>query len=83
MTRNDDEHSILIDNFINLYVLLFDSTSKQGASKIFLHPDLVAHPARLEVIFTLPPERVSELSILGEQMSSAAADKFGVDGRSI
>ena len=81
MTRNDDEPSSFIDNFINCYVLLFDLTSNQDVSENFRYPELVAHPLRLEVILTLPPEHVSELSELGK--SSVAVDKFGVVGRNI
>ena len=47
------------------------------------HPKLVGEPLRLELNFTFHLKHVSELVLLGERMSSAAVDWFGVVGKSI
>ena len=73
--------SILIDNFKNHYVLVFDLTSMQEATVICHYPELVGEPLRLELNFTFPLEHVSELIVFGERMSSVAVDKFGVVGK--
>ena len=38
---------------------------------------------RLELIFTIPLEHVTEIIALGERMSPVAVDKFDVSGNSI
>ena len=74
----DDIHSIPIDDFKDHYVLEFDLTSMQYATENFHYPELVGEPLRLEITFTQPLEKVTELIVLGERMSSVAVDKFGV-----
>ena len=78
-----DIPSILIDNFKDHYVLVFDLTSMQDATENFHYPELVEEPLRLELNFTFPLEHVTELTVLGERMSSVAVDKFGVVGKNI
>ena len=79
----DDNLSIPIDNFKDHYVLVFDLTSMQDATKNFYYPELVGEPLKLELIFTFPLELVTELIVLGERMSSVAFDKFGVVEKNI
>ena len=73
--------SIPIDNFKDHCVLVFDLTSMQDATENCHHPEMVGEPLRLELKFTFPLEHVTELIVLGEQMSSVAADKFDVVGK--
>ena len=55
----------------------------QEATENFYHPELVGEPLKLELNFTFPLQRVTELIVLGERMSSVAVDKFGVVGKNI
>ena len=59
--------SIAIDNFKEHYVLVFDLTSMQNASKNCPYPKLVGEPPRLWLIFNLPLEHVTGLVVLGER----------------
>ena len=81
MNFQDDIPSILIDNFKDHYVLVFDLTSMQDADENCHYPELVGEPRMLELNFTFPIEHVTGLIVLGEQMSSVAVDKFGVVGK--
>ena len=76
----DDISSIPIDKFKDHYVLVFDLTSMQDAIENCHYPEIVGEPLKLELNFTFPLEKVTELIVLGEQMSSVAVDKFGVVG---
>ena len=78
MNFQDDNPSILIDDFKDHYVLVFDFTSMQDATENFHYPELVGEPLRLELNFTPPLENVTELIVLDEQMSSVAVHTFGV-----
>ena len=77
----DDIPSIPIENFKEHYVLVFDLTSMQDATEDCHYPELVGEPLRLELNFSFPLEHVTELIVMGEQMSSVAVDKFGVVGK--
>ena len=79
MNFQDDIPSTPIDSFKYHYVLVFDLTSMQHATKNCHYPE----PLRLELNSTFPLERVTELIVLGERMSSVAVDKFGVVGLNI
>ena len=79
----DDILSIPIDKFKDQYVLVFDSTSMQDATENCYYPEVVGEQLRLELNFTFPLERVTELIVLGERMSSVSVDKFGVVGINI
>ena len=81
MSFEDDIAPIPIDDFKDHYVLVFDLTSMQDATENCHYPELVGEPLRLELNFTHPLENVTELSVLGEPMSSVAVDKFGVLGK--
>ena len=83
MNFQHDIPSIPIDNLKDHYVLEFDLTSMQDATDKCHRPGLVGEPLRLELNFAFPLEHVTELIILGEQMSSVAVDKFGVLGKNI
>ena len=76
MIIQDDIFSLSIDNFKDLYVLVFDLTSMQDATENYHYPQLVGEPLRLEQNFTFPPEHVTELIALGERMSSVAVDNM-------
>ena len=81
MNFQDEIPSFPIDNFIDHYVLVFDLTSMQDATENYHYPVIVGEPLRLELNFTYPLEHVTELIVLGERMSSVAADMFGVVGK--
>ena len=83
MNFQDDIPSISIDDFKDHYVLVFDLTSMQDATENCHYPELVGEPLRLELNFTNPLENVTELSLLGERILSAADDKFGVVGKNV
>ena len=83
MNFQDDIPSITIDDFKDHYVLAFDLTSMQVASENCHYLGLVAEPLRLELNFTNRLENVTELIVLGEQMSSIAVDKVGVVGKNV
>ena len=55
----------------------------QDATENCPYPGLVGEPLRLELNFTFALGHVTELIVLGEQMSSVAVDKFGVVGKNI
>ena len=78
MNFQDDIPSIPIDDFKDHYVLVFDLTSVQDATENCHYPELVGEPLRLELNFTQPLENVTELTVLGERISSVVIDKFGV-----
>ena len=81
MTSQDDIPSISNDSFKDHYVLVFDVTSMQDDTGNRHYPELVGEPLRLELNFTYPLEHVTELSVLGKQISSVAVEKFGVVGK--
>ena len=83
MNFQDDIPSIPIDDFKDQYVLVFDLSSRQDATKNCHSPELVGEPLRLELNFTNPLENVTELIVLGERMSSVAVDKIGVLGKNM
>ena len=83
MNFQDDIPSILIDNFKDQYVLVFDLTSKQDATETWHTHELVGEPLRLELKFTYPLENVTELIVLDERMSSVAVVKFRVVGKKV
>ena len=83
MNFQDDIPSIPIDKFKDHYVLVFDLTSMQDASKNCHYPELVGEPLGLELSSSFPLKHVTELILMGERMSSVAVDKFGVLGKNI
>ena len=83
MNFQDDIPSTPIDDFKDHYVLVFDLTSMQDAAENYHYPETVGEPLRLELNFTQPLENVTELIVLGEQMSSVAVDKFDVVGKNV
>ena len=83
MIFQDDIHSIPIDNSKDHYVLVFDLTPMHDATENCHYQELVGEPLRLELNFTFPLEHVTELIVLGEQMSSVAVNKFGVVGKNV
>ena len=83
MNFRSDILSFSIDNFKNHYLLVIEMTSMQDATENYHYPELAGEPLRLELNFTFLLEQVSELIVLGEQMSSVAVDKFGVVGKII
>ena len=79
----DDIPSIPVDNFEDHYVIVFDLTSMQYATNHCNHPEIIGEPLRLEVYFSSPLENDTEVTVLGERMSSDAANKFGVVGKNL
>ena len=74
----DDIPSIPIDDIKDHYVLVFDIISVQDDTENCHYLELVGEPLRLELKFIHPLENVTELIVLGEQMSSVGVDKFGL-----
>ena len=62
---------------------MFDLTSMQNATENCRCAELIGEPLRLELNYTFPLEHVTELFVLGEQMSSVAVDKFGFVGKKV
>ena len=83
MNFQDDIPSIAIDNFKDHYLLVFDLTSMQDATKNCHYPELVGQPLRLELNFTFPLLHVTELIVLGKRTSSVAVEKFGIVRKNI
>ena len=83
MNFQDDVPSILIDDFKDHYVLVFDLTSMQDATENCHYPELVGEPLRLDLNFTNPLENVTEIIVLGERMSSVAVDIIAVVGENV
>ena len=77
----DDIPSIPVHKFKDHCVLVFDQTSVQGATKHCHYPDLFGEQLGLEPYFSSPPEKVTEVILLGECMSCVALDNFGVVGK--
>ena len=80
MNFQDEIPSIPVDNFKDHYVLVFDLTSMQDATELCYHPELIGEPLRLELYLSSPPEKITEVFVLVEPMSSVAVDKLGVVG---
>ena len=83
MNFQDDIPSIPVDNFKDHYVLVFDLTSMQDATEHCHYPELFRKPLKLELYFSSPLEKVTQIIVLGERMSSVAVDKFGVVGKNL
>ena len=83
MNFQDGFPSIPIDDFKDHYVLVLDLTSMQNATENCHYPEFVGEPLRLELNFTNPLENLTELIVLGEQMSSVAVGKFSVFGKNV
>ena len=47
------------------------------------YPEFLGEQLRLELYFSSPQEKVTEVIVLGERMSSVAVDKFGVAGKNL
>ena len=56
----DDIPSILVDNFKDHYVLVFDMTSVQDATEHCDYAELIGGPLILELYFSSPLENVKE-----------------------
>ena len=83
MIFQDDIPSIPVDNFKDHYLLVFDVTSMQDATEHCHYPDLFGEPLRLELYFSSPLEKFTEVIVLDECMSSVAVDNFGVVGKNL
>ena len=83
MNFRDYIPSFPIDNFKDLYVLVFDLTSMQNATEYCHYPDLVGQPLRVELYFSSLLVNVTEVNVLGEQLSSIAVKEFGVVGKNL
>ena len=83
MNYQDYNPSTPIENLKDHYVLVFDLTSMQVATENCHYIELVGEPLRLELNFNFPLERLTELIVLRERMSSVAVDRFGVVGKKV
>ena len=82
MNFQDKMPSIRMENFKDHYVLVFDLTSMEDATEKY-YPELVGEQLRLEFNSNFPLERVTELIVLGERMSSDPVDTLCVVGKII
>ena len=73
MNFQDVVPSAPVDNFKDHYVLLFDLTSVQDATEHCHYPELNGEPLRLELYFSSPLGKATELIVLGERMFCVAA----------
>ena len=55
----------------------------QDATEHCHYPELIGEPLRLELYFSSPLEKDTEVIVLGERMSSLAIDKFRVVGKNL
>ena len=78
MNVQDNIPSIPVDNFKDHYVLVFDLTSMQDATEHCHYPELIGEPLRLELYFSSPLEKLTEVIVFDERMFCVAVDKFGV-----
>ena len=62
---------------------MFDLISMQDTTETCQHTKLIGAPVRLELNFTYLLQHVTELIVLGAQMSSVSLDKFGAVGKNI
>ena len=83
MNFQDDIPSIPVDNFKAHYVLVFEMASMQDATEHCHYPELFGEPLRLELYFSSPLEKVTEVIVLGEHVSCVAIDMFGVVGENL
>ena len=83
MNFQDNIPSILVDNFKDHFVLMFDMTSMQDATEHCHYPEFFGELLRLELYFSSPLENVTVVIVLGELMCCVAVDKFGVVGKNL
>ena len=81
MNFQDDFSSILIDNFKNNDVLVFDLTAMKDANENCRYLEFVGEAPRLELNVTFPLKHVTDFIEVGKQMFSIANDKFGDVGK--
>ena len=77
---HDDLQSIPIDNLKHHYVLMFDLISIQGATEHCHYSGWIGEPLRLELNLNGALGSVTEVKILGEQLSLVAVDKSSALG---
>ena len=81
MISQEDILSVLIYNFKDHFLLVFDISSIRDATENGHYPELVGELLSLELNFAFTLEHVIELIVSGERMSSVEGDKFGVVGK--
>ena len=77
MQFNEDFPALLMGDFQNHYILVFDLTSLQDAAEHLHCPELSGESLRLEMFFQFTLEQVTEVIVLGERLSNIQTDKFG------
>ena len=83
MNFQDGIPSIPIDAFEDHNVRVLDLTSMRDATENCHYPEFVREPLSLELSFTNPFQNVTELNVLGEQMSSVVVQNFAVFGKNM
>ena len=78
MNFRDDIPRIPIDKIKDYSLLVFDLTSMQITTEIFIHPERVEEKLRPQLKLTVRPEHVTELIVSGERMSRVLKDRFCV-----
>ena len=76
-----DDLSIPMSLFKDHYVLVFDLTSMEAATKNCHYPETVKDSLRLRLNFTFPLEHVTEFFVSGVRTSLVADQKFDVVGK--
>ena len=80
---NKDFPALLMEDFRNHYILVFDLTSLQDAAEQLHYPELSGESLRLEMFFQFPLEQVTEVIVLGERLSNVRIDKFGTVAKNV
>ena len=83
--KNFNEEIFALPNafFTDHYVVVFDLTSVQDACEDVLYPELSGESLRLEMLFERPLTDVTELILLGEQISTVKNDQFGTVAKNV
>ena len=80
---HEDFPALLMEDFQNHYILVFDLTSLQDAAEQLHYPELSGESLRLEMFFQFPLGQVTEVIVLGEILSNVQIDKFGTVAKNV
>ena len=83
MQFNEDFPALLMEDFQNHNILVFNLTSLQDAAEQLYYPELSGEILRLEMFFCFLLEQVTEVIVLGERRSKIQIDKFGTVAKNV
>ena len=70
MQFNENFPALPMEDFQNIYVIVFDLTSLQDAAEQLDYPEISGESLRLEKFFQFPLEQVTDVILLGERLSN-------------